>query len=575
MVVQHNMSAMNANRMFNVSTSTLSKSTEKLSSGYRINRAADDAAGLSISEKMRSQIRGLNQASTNAQDGISLIQTAEGALNESHSILQRMRELSVQASNGTETDEDREAVQSEIEQLQSELTRISETTEFNTMKLLDGSLGSKSASSVGSTLTGSSVGVFKAATMDSDDIKATKLSTLKTSTVKDNFEIDGQKFTVDWSKGDAKEFAAKYGVDFDQTNMTEEQTKAMAADLQKVLNNAAADAGVKGTVKVEAKSAGVLKFTSDNTGSSSSFGFLGTDATTVAADKTQPAATDSWGATLMGTSTTNSAKTQDAEMKFNSTVAANSNFTMTINGTEVKATIATEINESTKLSGTGGAAETLQTAVRAAVTAYNTAMGYTNGDEEFLTDTDFKVEANKDGSLSVKYDGKVKNVDFSFGEYTSGGNTTTTATKLGLVNKQSAAATQNKGVKLQIGANEGQTMEFTIDDMSAAALGVDGKKVNLSEQDSASEATTTIDAAIKKVSAQRSQLGAVQNRLEHTIANLDTAAENTQTAESRIRDTDMAEEMVNYSKTNILAQAGQSMLAQANQSNQGVLSLLQ
>ena len=277
----------------------------------------------------------------------------------------------------------------------------------------------------------------------------------------------------------------------------------------------------------------------------------------------------------MGTSTTNSAKTQDAEMKFNSTVAANSNFTMTINGTEVKATIATEINESTKLSGTGGAAETLQTAVQTAVAAYNTAMGYTAANEEFLTAADFKVEANKDGSLSVKYDGKVKNVDFSFGEYTSGGNTTTTATKLGLVNKQSAAATQNKGVKLQIGANEGQTMEFTIDDMSAAALGVDGKKVNLSEQDSASEATTTIDAAIKKVSAQRSQLGAVQNRLEHTIANLDTAAENTQTAESRIRDTDMAEEMVNYSKTNILAQAGQSMLAQANQSNQGVLSLLQ
>jgi len=136
------MSAMNANRMLSGVSSAQSKSTEKLSSGYRINRAADDAAGLSISEKMRGQIRGLNQASTNAQDGISLIQTAEGALNESHSILQRMRELSVQASNGTETDDDREAVQNEIEQLQSELTRISETTEFNTMKLLDGSMGS-------------------------------------------------------------------------------------------------------------------------------------------------------------------------------------------------------------------------------------------------------------------------------------------------------------------------------------------------------------------------------------------------------------------------------------------------
>ena len=139
MIVQHNMSAMNANRMLGITNSSLAKSTEKLSSGYRINRAADDAAGLSISEKMRSRIRGLNQASTNAQDGISLIQTAEGALNEQHSILQRMRELAVQAANGTETNDDREAVQNEIEQLQSELTRISDTTEFNTMKLLDGS----------------------------------------------------------------------------------------------------------------------------------------------------------------------------------------------------------------------------------------------------------------------------------------------------------------------------------------------------------------------------------------------------------------------------------------------------
>ena len=145
MIVQHNMSAMNANRMLGITNSSLAKSTEKLSSGYKINRAADDAAGLSISEKMRSQIRGLNKASDNAQDGISLIQTAEGALNESHAILQRMRELSVQASNGTETDDDREAVQKEISQLQDELTRISSTTEFNTMKLLDGSLGGGSS----------------------------------------------------------------------------------------------------------------------------------------------------------------------------------------------------------------------------------------------------------------------------------------------------------------------------------------------------------------------------------------------------------------------------------------------
>ena len=146
MVIQHNMQAANANRQLGTIVSNQSKATEKLSSGYRINRAADDAAGLSISEKMRSQIRGLNQASTNAEDGISLIQTAEGALTESHSILQRMRELSVQAANGTETDDDREAVQNEISQLQDELDRIADTTEFNTMKLLNGNLdGSSSA----------------------------------------------------------------------------------------------------------------------------------------------------------------------------------------------------------------------------------------------------------------------------------------------------------------------------------------------------------------------------------------------------------------------------------------------
>ena len=212
MIVQHNMSAMNANRMLGITNSSLAKSTEKLSSGYRINRAADDAAGLSISEKMRSQIRGLNKASDNAQDGISLIQTAEGALNESHSILQRMRELSVQASNGTETDDDREAVQKEISQLQDELTRISSTTEFNTMKLLDGSLGSKSASSQGAVLTGTNVATFSATGLDSNSVKK-DLSGLAGTTVKDTFEIDGQKFTIDWSKGKDKEFASKYSVD--------------------------------------------------------------------------------------------------------------------------------------------------------------------------------------------------------------------------------------------------------------------------------------------------------------------------------------------------------------------------
>ena len=574
MIVQHNMSAMNANRMLGITNSSLAKSTEKLSSGYKINRAADDAAGLSISEKMRSQIRGLNKASDNAQDGISLIQTAEGALNESHSILQRMRELSVQASNGTETDDDREAVQKEIEQLQDELTRISSTTEFNTMKLLDGSLGSKSASSQGATLTGSGVATFGAAKLTTTDISSYNLSTLTTSTVKDTFEIDGQKFTVDWSKGEAKDFLAKYASDYRTTNMTAPQTKSLASDLESVLNKAAADAGISGTVSVKSTAVGTLEIKSNNETEDSSFGFVGTDATAVDQTKNTPAATSSFGAILMGTNETNTNKMVDASQKFANTVAAGSNFTMTINGTEVKATITNALNEGADMAGMNSVAKEVQDAVQAAVDAYNTAIG--TGSSTALTKTDFTVTANKDGSLNVVYGGDVENVSFSFGEFTgTNGTTGTTATKLGLTNKQSASATSNKGIELQIGANEGQTMEFTIDDMSAAALGVDGNKVDLATQDGAQKATTTIDAAIKKVSAQRSKLGAVQNRLEHTIANLDTASENTQTSESRIRDTDMAEEMVAYSKNNILLQAGQSMLAQANQSNQGVLSLLQ
>ncbi len=270
MVVQHNLSAMNTSRQLNGVTSSLSKSTEKLSSGYRINRAADDAAGLSISEKMRSQIRGLNKASDNAQDGISLIQVAEGALNETHSILQRMNELATQAANDTNTSTDRKAIQQEVDQLTSEIDRIRSTTQFNTQNLLDGSFSKKN---------------------------------------------------------------------------------------------------------------------------------------------------------------------------------------------------------------------------------------------------------------------------------------------------------------LQIGSLSGQSISISVSNMNATSLGVNGLKV--SSFSGAGEAMSKIQAAIDKVSTQRSKLGALQNRLEHTINNLDTTSENTQAAESRIRDTDMADEMVQYSKNNILSQAGQSMLSQANQQTQGVLSLLQ
>jgi flagellin len=291
MVVQHNMTAMNANRMLGITTSAQAKSSEKLSSGYKINRAGDDAAGLTISEKMRSQIRGLNKASDNAQDGVSLIQVAEGALSETHSILQRMNELATQAANDTNTTADRNAIQSEINQLTSEIDRIQSTTQFNTMNLIDGSYSGKNLQ-VGS--------------------------------------LSGQSIVISISNMDAK--------------------------------------------------------------------------------------------SLFGASNTTS-----------------------------------QLNA---------------------------------GDNK----------------------------------------TATTATN---------------------------------------------SKLFVSSYASAGSAMESIQSAIGLVSSQRSYLGAVQNRLEHTIANLDNISENTQSAESRIRDTDMAEEMVAYSKNNILAQAGQSMLAQANQSTQGVLSLLQ
>ena len=542
MIVQHNMSAMNANRMLGITNSSLAKSTEKLSSGYRINRAADDAAGLSISEKMRSQIRGLNKASDNAQDGISLIQTAEGALNESHSILQRMRELSVQASNGTETDDDREAVQKEIEQLQDELTRISSTTEFNTMKLLDGSLAGPQGVSKGSNQTiGSQISNLKAAetgmTVGLDTSGATVTDFFKKETIK----IDGADITVDWTTLTSEEKAA-----LKQNWTASDSSKASKAAtiMQDKINEAIDNSGL-GVAHVTVKSSVAAGKASFNIKS-------GSEGTDSKIDINNATNTDTVIGATLGTVT---AKTGSTKYSGDG-VAATEKFYMNINGQSLVVT-PTEVTNADDMSTV---ATNLATDINKAIDAYNK----DRADADQLKKV--TVDVSKDGRLVVSSEsGSVSFEDFGTGE---------AAKKLGL----DASATKtaaNGGMTLQIGANEGQTMNFGIEDMSAAALGVDGGKVDIASQSGAQKATTTIDAAIKKVSAQRSKLGAVQNRLEHTIANLDTASENTQTSESRIRDTDMAEEMVAYSKNNILLQAGQSMLAQANQSNQGVLSLLQ
>ena len=519
MVVQHNMSAMNANRMLSGVASAQSKSTEKLSSGYRINRAADDAAGLSISEKMRSQIRGLNQASTNAQDGISLIQTAEGALNEQHSILQRMRELAVQAANGTETNDDREAVQNEIEQLQSELTRISDTTEFNTMKLLD---GSQSGSKV-------QVSVSKSAA---------------TGATTKNAEVQQVNTSANVVSELTKGSSVTYSVTvLDKNNNTSTASVTITNNNQKLTDQDGNELGSAATADkaTDAETAAAIAKALSNTS-------LG--------DKFDIAADGNKKITLT---------TKDASDAANSVLisvdgAAGELADPDPAGSEAYTTINAAIGS---YDGTGNIEDKIFTV---------------NGEKFAYVDDPAKLgDDYKDVNyVKVKTDGTVvaddANAMAALISSKTGINATANNAAVDL--KPSATAT-GKGIELQIGANEGQTMNFTLDDMSADALGVGGKSVDLSTQNSAKTATTTIDAAIKKVSAARGQMGAVQNRLEHTINNLDTAAENMQTAESRIRDTDMAEEMVNYSKNNILAQAGQSMLAQANQSNQGVLTLLQ
>lgn len=401
MIINHNLGAMNAIRNMNVNSANASKSMEKLSSGYRINRAGDDAAGLAISEKMRGQIRGLDQASANAQDGISMVQTAEGALNETHSILQRMRELAVQAGNDTNTTSDRTEIQKEMNQLTSEINRIGNTTEFNTQKLLN---GNKTGTAVATAVT-AQAGVYA----------------ISESTTSGSIKIDGITLTNTGSAFDSAKLkaavsgnatlAAKYTV----TDVTSGITLT-----QKTASDTA--------VTVTAAIAGVA---------------LTTTTTGVAAKDARDGA-----ATLQ--------------------IGANQSQNFTIDIADMRA-------------------QTLGIASTTSGTSFTTGSG------NKLTDT------------------------------------------------SRAAA------------------EFALD---------------VSTAPKASAAITTIDAAITKVSAERSKLGAYQNRLEHTIANLGTSSENLTSAESRIRDVDMAKEMSTFSKNNILSQAAQAMLAQANQQPQQVLQLL-
>lgn len=543
MIVQHNMQSINANRMLGIVTKAQAKSTEKLSSGYRINRAADDAAGLAISEKMRSQIRGLTQASTNAEDGISLIQTAEGALNESHSILQRMRELAVQAANGTETDSDRDNIQDEIEQLQDELDRIAETTEFNTMKLLDGTFDGVNTST---TSAGPKYGQYDGTlgAFITSDIVGVKIANNVKATVGGEsaiWDATGKTLTI---------------------SLAENKTYTQA-DIDSLIKNAkqedstATNTPANVTVKL---ATGVYTATAANAGETKA---------TVAGTKASKEET------LVTANFVGADKVKITSNKYGADYNIDIKFMFDADAGKEEATLST----APVYDMTAADLDAAVTTPAGYEIHLQSGKEYTAEDIEDLLATaglNVRVELSGADAPGTDEPNTLFVTDSSISKVIS----LTGGTGLGddnafLTQSNYDSIASSGGMTLQVGANEGQTMTFSISDMSASALGVSGNNVRVDTQDRASSSIGTIDEAIQRVSKQRAMLGAVQNRLEHTIANLDTSAENLQQAESRIRDVDMAKEMVEYSKNNILSQASQSMLAQANQSTQGVLSLLQ
>jgi flagellin len=458
MIINHNMMAINTHRQLGGIGINQSKSTEKLSSGLRINRAGDDAAGLAISEKMRGQIRGLSQASRNAQDSISLIQTAEGALNETHDILQRMRELAVQAGNDTNNDTDRGEIQKEIDQLTEEITRIANTTEFNTKKLLNGDMGLKINSTA-------NTAELKQLSAVGNSMADGAYTIAMTAAGTDTISMGGNSVA---STGVVGDYTLHAGAEIDYGKYTLKATNKTATDVRLELYSP--DGNL-----VKAQDGVALD------ANLSDFGGLDLDF---------------------------SSHNIDAEGTIEITVDnKTANVTVTNPDTSTNAT---------GVMGSGLAA---------------------NGGKVSIGGFEFKLQTNHGADAST--------------------NTLTLS---------------NNAATFHIGANKDQTTKLGINSMDATALGVNN--ISVTTKSGANTAIETIQTAIEKVSTERSKLGAYQNRLEHTIKNLDTSSENLQAAESRVRDVDMAKEMMNYTKQNILMQAAQSMLAQANQAPQGVLQLL-
>lgn len=549
MVVQHNISAMNANNAMTRNVSGLGKSTEKLSTGYAINRAADNAAGLAISEKMRSQIRGLSQATNNANDAISLIQTAEGGLQESEDILQRMRELAVQSSNGTYTDDDREQIQFEVDALKGEIDRIAQSTEFNEMKLLDGSLDG-GAGDTG--VYGPRYGAYLS--QNDTDKKLSSNISLEGSTITSS--ITGVTVALaDAASGNGGENAEWDAAGTTLTlNLVKGNTYTQS-QIDELIKNAtqakdATQTGARPEVTFTINN-GVFTFQEDETFTTDTgvrSASAETDVTTLLMTS-GGAQNDKYADTIKFTANNYGNDTREITLKTD--VAAGKEWVE-------KTSAGDEDNEAT---GIKDGKYTLHLA---------TGVEYSEEDLEKLlakSGLDYTVtltdeQAAPDGDKVLFAQTKDVELAIALGDTEGKGVGADKALGAG------------EGLVFQIGANgvEDQRLQLNISDMSAKALGV--QDLDVSKRDAANDGINKIDDAIKIVSTQRAKLGAVQNRLEHTVNSLSTAEENLQSAESQIRDTDMASEMIKYTKSNILQQASQSMLAQANQQPQGVLQLL-
>ena len=578
MVVQHNMNALNAYNKLNTNVAGLKKSSEKLSSGYRINRAGDDAAGLAISEKMRSQIRGLTQAKRNSQDGISMIQTFEGATQESHSILQRMKELASESANGTYQNEvDRDAIQLEFNQLNDELDQIADTDFNGTVMLNGGEMADGTKATNGkfdyvnavrqAQQVGTAGGFVKA-------VDAAAYQGTNSETVTFTADID-ENGKVSWKANDgAKQTATTVAVNNNATGGFSYDGAVITVDTSKIV------AGDTITINFEKKSdavgtqPGTIGYNVDigKTGGDKTDGSAGVTSATIALTTgtkvTSQEIADAFNA-LNGITIAETYAKDDTDPTANS---------MTVNGVAVPtgATVAEigkvgdgklVVDKDKKISYVDRAGTSYELAT---ITASSMANGATNAGTITTTVNVGQATytpANDKAVTLVEPKSKVSQADSN--------------------DAATAPLTYTDQLTLQTGARTKDSVNFTFNystdgmgdlkanlDVSSRANGLNTKNLSLATAKDANTAIDKIDNAINKVSMVRATFGATQNRLEHKIENLTTTNENLTEAESGIRDTDMASEMLNYTKYNILQQAAQSMLAQANQQPQSILQLL-